>query len=147
MTFVRGAAFTGARARLSINNKFIGYATGCDGNEQILRQALRVLGSIYVAEHVPTGFDMAFSNSMARLVGKTLKSDGLWPKHKPSSEEFLREILAFDMGATIEDPVSGTVLYRIQRLAPLTMGWSVTESGLSVKRCTWAAQKQLEESE
>lgn len=148
MTFVRGAAFTGARAFFSLDSKEIGYATGCNGNEQILRQALRTLGSIYVREHVPVGYDMAFSAVFARLVGKSLKSDGVWPKHMPSSEEFLREILRFqNMKAALEDVITKKTIVRIVQVAPMSLNWSVDAAGLFTLNCTFAGVKQLDESE
>lgn len=148
MTFKRGAAFTGARAHFSLNGTPIGFATNCDGNEQIMRLPLRVLGSLYVVEHVPVGYDMAFNASVARLVGRSLKSLGLWPKHMPSAEEFLREVLAFsNLSATLEDPITGDVVYRAQRIVPASKGWSLDAQGMATVRTSFLGEKLLEESE
>ena len=145
--FVRGTSFTGARAIFKMAGTPIGFATNCDGGEQIIRQSLRALGSIYVLEHVPVAYDMSFSASFSRLIGQTLKSLGFWPKHMPSSEEFLQQILVTEYTTTLYDPITKQNIYSNQRVVPVSLQWSVDQQGLSVQRMVFAAEKQKEETE
>ena len=44
--------FSGARTIFRVNDKKVAFASGCDGNEEVLYEAVDVLDKIEVAEYV-----------------------------------------------------------------------------------------------
>ena len=104
----KGRVFTGARARFSINGVKMGYATRVAGTEEIMWQPIEVLDNIEVEEHAPVGYNVSFTASFVRIVGSSMKAQGLFPKVGSSPQEHLQNILLQkDMVCTIEDSKSG----------------------------------------
>lgn len=148
---------TGARARLSIDNKAVGFATDVSCSEDISYEPIRVLDDIYTVEFVPVGYDMSFSAGRVRLFGDSLKATtrnaptsglGILPKHGNNSATFLSNLLSKnDMGAVIEDTFSGAPFVRIEGVQVTRHNWTVTARGVVGEDIEFVGKKMFDESE
>lgn len=113
----KGRIFTAARARFSMNGAPVGYARGCNSRESVGHEPFRAIGRIEVIENVPVTYDVAFSASLARLVGESLKSLGWQPKVGTSPDDMLKNILEMgDLTVTIEDQITSELIEVIEQI-------------------------------
>ena len=115
---------TGARARLSIDNNVVGFATDVTCSEDVTYEPIRVLDSLHTVEFVPTGYDISFSASRVRLFGGSIRggtasgalpsSLDIFAKHGSNAQEHLRNILnKGNMSATIVDTFSSATFCQV----------------------------------
>jgi hypothetical protein len=71
--------FSGARARFKINNVTVGYAGGVSGEESIDYESVDVLDLLEVKEHVPVAYRSSLSAQIFRVIGNSLKAQGIFP--------------------------------------------------------------------
>jgi len=90
--------FSGARARFYYNSIPIGYAAGVSGEESVDYEPVEVLDLLEVREHVPVAYRVTLSAQMFRIVGDSLKQQGIFPKPEDV-------ITSNAMSAHIEDKV------------------------------------------
>ena len=148
---------TGARAKLSIDNKPVGFATDVSCSEDISYEPIRVLDNMYTVEFVPVGYDMSFSAGRVRLFGDSLKATaavaptsglGILPKHGANSGEFLTNLLTKgDMSAVIEDTYNGVAFVRIEGVQVTRHNWTVTARGVVGEDIEFVGKKMFDESE
>lgn len=151
------AIITGARAKLSINQRPVGFATDVSCAEDISYEPIRVLDDIYTVEFVPVGYDMSFSAGRVRLFGDSLRSTGtaastsglgVLPKHGQNSGSFLTALLEKgDMIATIEDTYNGSVFTRIEGVQVTRHNWTVTARGVVGEDIEFVGKKMFDETE
>jgi len=144
----KGRTLTGARARLSMNGKKVGYATGVNISEEIEYQPQEVLDNIEVDEHIPTAYRVSMSASLIRIVGETMKSQGYFPKTGKSPEEHLTNILLQeDMVATIEDSKTGKIPYTVEQVKIASKNVSISARGIVGKDVAMVCTRVKDESE
>jgi hypothetical protein len=147
--------FTGARARLSVDGKPIGYATNCTGSEEITYEPVQVLDHIQTVEFVPTGYNVTFTASRVRLIGDAAGVAGsmrgpldVFPKLGADDAEFLRNILdAGDMNAQIEDSVSGKVFMLLEQVKIASHNWTINARGIVGEDMTFVGVRMRDEIE
>ena len=66
--------FSGARAVFTYNGTQIAFASGVDGSEEIIWQAVDVLDNLEIVEHVPVGYRVTLTCTVFRTIGKSLAS-------------------------------------------------------------------------
>ena len=147
-----GTAFTGARARFSVKNVPIGYATNCTGGQEISYEPLKILDHISTVEHVPITYDVTFSASRVRLVGKSLRGPefNLWPKVGDDDTEFLRSLLNpefANMQAVIEDSILNQVFMLLTNVKITSTNWNITAVGVVGEDITFVATRMKDEAE
>ena len=110
----RGKVLTGARVKLRVADKTIGYATVASYAESISYEPIMVLDQLEVAEHVPVAYDVSFSASHVRIIGTTLKGQDQFPGVGTGGEELLLNTLALSSGAgmtaSIEEQGGDTIV-------------------------------------
>jgi hypothetical protein len=146
----KGLVFTGARARFSVNGKKVGWATNVSGSEEIQYEEAEVLDNIQVQEHVPVRYRCTLSCSTIRIVGKTLKSQGFFPKIGANSEDLLRNILTNgDLSAMIEDTNAGvtTIIANYEQVKVASHNWTINATGIVGEDVTFVAIRVKDESE
>jgi len=144
----KGRVFTGARARLSINGRKVGYATNCAGSEEIEYQPVEPLDNIEVEEFVPVAYRVTFTASQVRIIGETLKSQGFFPSCGTTPEEHLQNILLQgDMVATIEDTKSRRIFMTLEQVKTQSKNWTINARGIVGKDVTFVAVRMRDESE
>ncbi len=144
----KGLVFTGARARFSVQGKKVGWATNVSGSEEIQYDEAEVLDNIQVQEHVPVRYRVTLSMSQIRIVGKTLKSEGFFPKIGANAEEHLRNILTNgDLVATVEDNETGTLIATYEQVKVASHNWTINATGIVGEDVTFVAIRSKDESE
>lgn len=145
----KGRILTGARCRFSINGKKIGYARNVNYSESVQYEPIDVLDNIETEEHVPVGYSVTFSASMFRIVGSTLKSEGIFPSGGANSEERLQNVLLQSgiMSATVEDTKTGKVICEIQQVRVQTQNWGIDARGVVGTDVEFVAIRIADESE
>jgi hypothetical protein len=128
---VKGAMFTGARAKFSIQGVHVGYARNVAVTEEIEYQPVEILDQIQVEEFVPVAYRVRFTASMFRIVGETLKKQGWFPKLGQTSAEHLENILLVDgMVATIEDTKTGETFATLEQVKIASHNWTIDARGI-----------------
>lgn len=141
-------AITGARARFLLDGVKIGYARSVNLNENIDWRPLEVLDNIRVEEHVPVGYDCAMTCEQFRIVDKTFKARGFFPKAGKDSSEHLRNIiLSGELTATLEDTITGKLLAVVERVRVATTNYTVNARDITGENVTFVAILVKDESE
>ena len=144
----KGRVFTGARARLMVHGKKIGYATNVAGSEEIQYDPIEVLDNIQVEEFVPVAYRVTLTASKVRIVGESLKTQGLFPPIGTSPEEHLTNILlSGDMSAVIEDSKSpGASIAKYEQVKIASQNYTVNARGVVGEDVTFVAVRSSDES-
>jgi hypothetical protein len=145
----RGRILTGCRARLTVAGKKIGFARGVTVSEGVEWTPIKVLDSIETVEHVPVNDDISFTASMFRIVGSTLKSEGLMASCGANSEEHLQNILLTSsiMNAIIEDTKTGKVVCEIVDVKVASHNWTIDAGGVVGEDVEFVGVRVMDESE
>jgi len=161
--------FSGARAIFRVNDKQVAFASGCDGTEEVLYEAVDVLDNIEVAEYVPVGYRVNFNCAVFRTVqGPQITPEGpIWktgPKAPadgqlgslknpavgifPRSTGTPSEILTNgSMNASVTDRLTNTSLYRMQEVKATTLNFSITARGIVGQNVSFNAIRMSSEDE
>jgi len=145
----KGRILTGARVRFSMAGKRIGYARNVTVNETLNYEPIEVLDNLEVEEHVPTGYVVSMSASMFRLIGDTLKSEGLFPSNGKDAEEHLSNVLLQSgiMTATLEDSKTGNVFSEVSNVKITSHNWSIDARGVVGEDVEFVGIRVSDESE
>lgn len=144
----KGRVFTGARARLVLKGKKIGYCTNVSGSEEIAYEPIDVLDNIQTEEFVPVGYTVTFTASMVRIVGETVKSLGIFPPLGKTPQEHLENILVNgEMVAIIEDNKTGQQLMKLEQVKCASHNFTVNARGVVGQDLTFVAIRMRDESE
>ena len=139
---------TGARVRFSIDGVKIGLASSISINETISYDPVEVLDNIQVQEYVPTAYNVTLSMSRIRITGKTLKSQGFFPKLGANAEEHLSNILTNgDLVCTVEDTQTGNLLATFEQCKVSSHNWTINARGIVGTDVTFVAIRVRDESE
>ena len=127
----KGRIITGARSRLSFKGKIVGYCRNVTLSENIETEPVDVLDNIRTEEHVPIAYRVNMSASMFRIIGSTLKSEGLFPKSGADSREHLINILTSgELTATVEDTKTGKIYSEVQGVTITSHNWTIDARGI-----------------
>lgn len=144
----KGKVFTGARARFSINGTKVGWATNVSGSEEVRYEPVEVLGNVEVQEHAPVGYSCQLSAGSVRIVGKTLKSSGFFPKTGQDPDEHLKNILTSgDLTCQVEDSQTHTIVAKYDQVRVTSHNWSVNARGVVGEDVSFVAIRAMDESE
>lgn len=142
--------FSGARAVLMYNGAVIGFASGCDGTEEIMYEPVEVLNKLEVAEHVPVGYRVSFRARIFRTIARggglaeenpgSMKEMGVFPK--------LDEILTVEgVEAVLIDSLTKKVVSMVQGCKASTLNWDVAARGIVAQDVQFVAIRMKDESE
>lgn len=139
---------TGARARFSLSGVKVAYATGVNVRESIQYEELAVLDNIEVEEHVPVGYSVSCSADLFRVVNKSMKAQGWFPKAGKNPAEHLTNILnQGDLTATIEDVPTGKIIAQLTSVRMSEKGMQISARGVVGKNITFVAKVLRDESD
>lgn len=133
--------FSGARARFWFRDTVVGYAAGVSGEETIDFEPVEVLDLLEVREHVPVAYRVTLSAQVFRVIGDSLKAQGIFPK----PEEI---ITSTGLEAGIEDAgfnQGNMALFTGVRTSGHT--WDVTARGVVSENVNFVAIKVRDEYE
>jgi hypothetical protein len=140
--------YTAARARLMIDGKKAGYATQVTVREMINREAIRVFDNIEVKEHAPVTYDVSLSMGFVRIVGASLKAQGVFPKTGGSPEEHLRNILnQGTITVALEDNRTGKITHQVEGVQFSEQDVSISAGGVAGVNVSAVALRVRDEGE
>ena len=155
INYPTGNVFTGARARFSINGKLVGYATHCEGSEEVIYEPVIVLDNVEVVEFAPVGYSVAFSAGRVRLIGDPAGEHGslrntlqAFPKTGRNSQDHLQNILNLpDLVCQIEDPYSNKIFMLLFGVRIASHNWAIAPRGIVGEDITFVATRMQDETE
>lgn len=133
--------FSGPRARFKLEGKTIGYAGGVSGEESIDYEPVDVIDLLEVKEHVPVAYRATLNAQIFRIIGNSLKAQGIFPT--PS-----KIINSSAMTAAIEDAeISGNTIAMFTGVRTAGHTFDITARGLVAENVTFVAIRVADESE
>jgi len=133
--------FSGARARFKVSGVTVGYAAGVSGEETIDYEPVEVLDLLEVREHVPVAYRCTLSAQIFRIIGDSIKKQGIFPKPKDI-------ITSNAMDAAIED--AGVTRKTVALFTGVRCGghsFDVTARGIVSENVPFVAIKVADEYE
>lgn len=144
----KGRIITGARSRFSMKGKTIGYARNVTVTETLEYEDIDVLDNIETEEFVPISYKVTMSASMFRIIGATLKSEGLIPSNGADSRAHLTNILTSGaITATVEDTKTGKIYSELQNVVITSHNWAIDSRGVVGEDMEAKAIRVSDESE
>lgn len=132
--------FSGARAIFFINGLEIGFAGGVSGEEMIDYEPVDVLNLLEVREHVPVAYRTSLNAQIFRVVGRSLKAQGIMPVQ----EEI---ITSGDLEAAVQDSVSAQTVQLFQGVRCSGHSFDITARGIVQENVPFVAIRTLDEFE
>ena len=159
--------FAGARCIFRVNDKVVAYASGVDGSEEVMYEAVDVLDNVEVMEYVVVGYRASLNCAIFRTVSGTTASGpnstqgprrvaegelgsikkpsiGIFPRSTGTPSEILTNGF---MSATITDRLTGTTLERYEEVKATTRNFSITARGIVGQNVGFNAIRNRDESE
>jgi len=136
-------SFSGKRAKLYVDGRDIGYATGISGSENQQLTRVDVLGEIFTKEIVPGGRSVQFSAQFVRIKRGSAKALGLMASGGDTDT-----ILNFPpITVVIYDRAGEEAIERIQGCVIEQRSWSVDQAGVFSSNVSFQAIRMLVEDE
>ena len=130
--------FSGARARFLVNETQVGYAAGVSGSESIDYEPVDVLDLLEIREFVPVAYRATLSAQIFRVMGNSLKRQGIFPK-----EENI--LTTGDLNCVIEDSLTGQVMAEFQACKAQEHTFDVTARGIVSENVTFVTIRMRDE--
>jgi len=133
--------FSGARARFKVSGVTVGYAAGVSGEETIDYEPIEVLDLLEVREHVPVAYRCSLNAQIFRIIGDSLKKQGIFPKPEDIITSNALDAAIEDAGVTRNT----AALFTGVRTAGHT--WDVAARGIVSENVNFVAIKVTDEYE
>jgi hypothetical protein len=133
--------FSGARARFKVSGVTVGYAAGVSGEETIDYEPVEVLDLLEVREHVPVAYRCSLNAQIFRIIGDSLKKQGIFPKPEDIITSNALDAAIEDAGVTRNT----AALFTGVRTAGHT--WDVAARGIVSENVNFVAIKVTDEYE
>ena len=114
---------SGARARLKVNGAIVGFAGGVSGSESVDLEPVDVLGLLEVKEFVPVAYRCTLSAQIFRVVGNSLKQQGIFPKENDI-------LTSGDLTVTVEDRLTGRTVAQFEEVKCQEHSFDITARGI-----------------
>lgn len=130
--------FSGARAIFFISGAEVGFAGGVSGEEMIDYEPVDVLNLLEVREHVPVAYRTSMNAQIFRVVGNSLKAQGILPR--------LEDIITSgDLEAAIQDSVTAQTVQLFQGVRCAGHSFDITARGIVNENVPFVAIRVLDE--
>lgn len=130
--------FSGARARFKIDGVPVGFAAGVSGSESIDYEPVDVLDLLEVREFVPVAYRATLSAQIFRVIGKSLKALGIFPKED-------NILTTGDLTCTIEDRLTGETMAQFEQCKAQEHTFDVTARGIVSENVTFVTIRMKDE--
>lgn len=117
--------FSGARARAAVNGRIVGFAAGVSGSESVDYEPVDVLDLLEIREFVPTAYRATLSMQIFRIIGESLKQQGIFPK-----SDDLSILTSGDLTVTVEDKLTNSTAYQFEQCRAAENSWDISARGL-----------------
>lgn len=138
-------AISGARARLSISNVAIGYATNVTVNENYNYEPVNVLNLLEVREYVPVAYICNMTTGMVRIPGSPMKKFG--SQNLEVFSLYSNVLTNGILDAQIEDKITNYILAKLSGLKAENKSTTFPARGLVTEDVTFVAIRMKDESE
>lgn len=115
--------FSGARARFKVNGNIVGFAGGVSGSEAIDYEPVDVLDLLEVREFVPVAYRATLSAQIFRVIGQSLKEQGIFPQEA-------NILTSGDLTCVIEDSITGNIAGQFEACKASEHAFDVTARGI-----------------
>ena len=132
--------FSGARAIFLINSVPVAFAGGVNCSEEVSYEPIDVLNLLEVREHVPGAYRANLSAQIFRVIGQSLKQQGILPRQ----EEIIE---SGDLEAAIQDNVTRNTMALFQGVRCAGHSWTVTARGVVSEDVEFVAIRVIDEFE
>jgi hypothetical protein len=144
----KGRIITGARGRLLINGKKVGYCTQVSIREEIDYVPGEFLDNIEVEEFTPDAYRVSGNCGFVRVFGETLKSQGFFPKTGATSEQHLRNILLqAEISLVLEDNKNNKPMETVVGVRFAGRNLQLGARGVAGHDVDFVARRALDESD
>ena len=133
-------AIAGARARLLVNGKEVGWATGVGCQETITVVAVDVLGNVDAEELEPVHRAVTFTADFVRIKKSDLMAMGLWPRGTTP------QVVDFPpLTIEVYDGIADAPIYKVEGAKPQSRNWRVDRGGLMTINASFMALRLYDE--
>lgn len=134
--------FSGPRARFSINGNIVGYAAGVSGSESVEYEPVDVINLLEVREFVPVAYRATLSAQIFRVIGKSLKQQGIFPRSNDTSI-----LTSGDLTCGLEDVLTGNIAATFQEVKCSEHTFDVAARGLVSENVSFVCIRVKDEFE
>ncbi len=132
--------FSGARAIFFVGAQEVAFAGGMSGEETIDYEPVDVLNLLEVREHVPVAYRVTLNAQIFRVVGDSLKKQGIMPVE----EEI---IIVDDFTVSVQDVVTKQTMALFQNVRCSGHTFDITARGIVQENVTFVAIRVRDEFE
>lgn len=132
--------FSGARAIFLVNGVAVGFAGGVSGEEMIDYEPVDVLNLLEVREFVPVAYRVSLNAQIFRVVGNSLKAQGILPVQSDI-------ITSGDLEAAIQDSVTANTVQLFQGVRCAGHSFDITARGIVQENVPFVAIRVVDEFE
>jgi hypothetical protein len=132
--------FSGARSIFLVNSVPVAFAGSTSGSEQISNQPVDVLNLLEVREFVPVAYTASLSANIFRVVGQSLKQQGIMPTQNNIIE-------SPDLEVAIQDNVTGATIQLFQGVRCAGHNWDISARGIVSESVEFNAVRVLDEAD
>lgn len=136
--------FSGARARFSVDGVVVGFAGGVSGSESVDYEPVDVLDLLEVKEHVPVAYRATLSAQIFRVIGNSLKQQGIFPGKRSEDDEPILNI--DELTCSVEDKQNpGTIMAQFERCKAQEHTFDITARGIVSENVTFVTVRLQDE--
>ena len=132
--------FSGGRARFKVDGRQIGYAASVNGEENVEHEPVEVLDLLEVREFVPVAYRVSLNSNMFRVIGNSLKQQGIYPIQD-------NILTSGTMTCAVEDRLTGKIAAQFFGCRASTKSFDIGARGIVSEACAFVAIRQKDESE
>lgn len=132
--------FSGARARFKVDGNIVGFAGGVSGSESIDYEPIDVLDLLAVREFVPVAYRSTLSATIFRVIGQSLKFQGIFPIEQDI-------LTSGDLTCTIEDSCTGETMAQFLGVKAQEHSFDVTARGIVSENVNFVSVRVRDEFE
>jgi len=132
--------FAGSRARFVVQGRKFAYAGGVSGEETVDLEPVDVMDMVEVLEYVPVGYRSNFTVNLFRVIGSSLKNQGIYPTQN-------NILTSGEVNASVEDKITDRVAYLFQRCRANTKNFDFSARSLVTETLSMFAIRVLDESQ
>lgn len=131
---------SGARCRLKVDGRIIGFAGGVSGSESVDYEPVDVLDLLEVKEFVPVAYRCTLNCQIFRVVGASLKALGIFPTHPDENI-----LTTGELTMTVEDKITGNTIAQFERCKANEQSFDITARGIVSTNLTLVTIKLSDE--
>lgn len=132
--------FAGARARLRVGGKIVGFTTNVSGGEAVNYEEIHVLGLLETKEHAEVGYTATLNGQFFRLIGRSKKSLGIFP----TAQNILTN---GELSASIEDLVTRETPHQFIGVKAADADFDLPARGVERETMSFVAIRHIDEFE